>query len=126
MRSFKLVKNSLNGAAQAYRLPFATARLENYVSDLGTAVLKLARELIERLMREANLKWYLSLSLVFHKATRTDVTTDPPVFFRTEPMASTSSNSIELQLKVALRHLWQDIDTYESHGTMREAQGAGS
>ena len=117
MRSFKLVKNSLNGAAQAYRLPFATARLENYVADLGTAVLKLARELIERLTRGANLKWYLSLSLVFHKATRTDVTTDPPVYFRTEPVASTSSNSIELQLKVALRHLWQDNDTYEENGS---------
>ena len=86
IRSFKLVENSLNGAAQTYRLPFATARLENYVADLGTAVLKLARELIERLTRDANLKWYLSLTLVFHKATRTDVITDPSVYFRTEPV----------------------------------------
>ena len=98
--AFELVEDSLNGSAQTHRLRFATDRPENYVSDLGTAVLKLAHELIERLSRDANVKWYLSLSLVFHKATHPDVITDPPVYFRTEPMASTSAQPIALQLKI--------------------------
>ena len=115
--AFELVEDSLNGSAQTHRLRFATERPENYVSDLGTAVLKLAHELIERLTRDANVKWYLSLSLVFHKATHTDVITDPPVYFRTEPMASTSAQPIALQLKIALRRLWQEIDSYEENGS---------
>ena len=116
-QSFNLVENSLGGAAQTHRLSFAATRNEHYVADLTTAVLKLARELIERLTREANVKWYLSLSLVFHKATRIDVVTDPPVYFQTEPVASTSTKPIELQLKIALRRLWQNIDNYEENGS---------
>ena len=58
--AFELVEDSLNGSAQTHRLRFATERPENYVSDLGTAVLKLAHELIERLTRDANVKWFLS------------------------------------------------------------------
>ena len=41
-RSFDLIEDSLNGSAQTHRLRFATERAENYVSDLGTAILKLA------------------------------------------------------------------------------------
>ena len=55
--------------------------------------------------------------MVFHRAARPDILTEPPVYFRTEPVASTSSNPIELQLKVALRRLWQEIDTYEENGS---------
>ena len=101
--AFELVEDSLNGSAQTHRLRFATERPENYVS--------------ERLTRDTNVKWYLSLSLVFHKATHTDVITDPPVYFRTEPMASTSAQPITLQLKIALRRLWQEIDSYEENGS---------
>jgi len=116
-RSFDLIEDSLNGSAQTHRLRFATERAENYVSDLGTAILKLARELIERLTRDGNVKWYLSLSIVFHKATDTNTITDPPVHFLTEPIASTSAQPLELQLRIALRRLWQEIDTYEENGS---------
>ena len=103
--------------AQTYRLLFAIAQTENYVADLGTAVFKIACELVERLTREANVKWYLSLSLVFHKATLTDVVTDPPVYSQTKTITSTSTQPIELQLKVSLRRLWQKIDTFEENGS---------
>ena len=115
-QTFDLVEDSLNGSAQTHRLRFATERYENYVSDLGAAVLTRAHELIEQLTRDANVKWYLTLSLVFHKASQPDVVTDPPVYFRTEPVASTSANPLMLQLKIALRRLWQEIDTYEENG----------
>ena len=42
--------------------------------------------------------------------------TDPPIFFSTEPVAFTSANPLELQLLLALRQLWQDIDTFEQNG----------
>ena len=117
-RAFKQVETSLNNSARTYRLEFTKdAPGEEFVADLGSAVLVTARTLIERLTKEANIKWYASLSLVFHKATRPDVITNPPVYFRTEPVASTSSNPLELQLKVALRRLWHQIDRYEENGS---------
>ena len=116
-RTFNLVENSLNGAAQTYRLPFTSTGHGAYVNELNTAVLFDAHHQIEQLSRDQNVKWYLTLAVVFHRAVRPDILTDPPIFFRTEAVASTSSNPLDLQLKVALRRLWQEIDTYEENGS---------
>ena len=89
-RTFTLVENSLNGAARTYRLPFNATQNEEYVADLNSAVLWSAREQIQQLTREQNIKWYLTLSLVFHRAAKPDVITDPPIYFNTEPVSSSS------------------------------------
>ena len=112
------MESSVNDSARTYRLPFTEdAPGQEFVADLGNAVLVTARTLIEQLAGEASIKWYASLTLVFHKATQPNVVTEPPVYFRTEPVALTSSNPLELQLKVALRRLWHQIDRYESNGS---------
>ena len=89
-RAFYLAESSINGAAQTYRLPLASSVNEEYVTELTLAVLGSSRKQIELLSRERNVKWYLTLSLVFHRASRPDILTDPPVCFRTEPMSLTS------------------------------------
>ena len=89
-RTFDRVENSLNGAAETYRLPFNSTQNEEYIADLNSAVLWSAREQIQQLARERNIKWYLTLSLVFHRASHPDVLTDPPIYIRTEPVSSTS------------------------------------
>ena len=96
-RSFSLVENSINGSAQTYRLPFTSTVNEAYVSELTSAVLVSSREQIQQLSRERNFKWYLTLSLVFHRASRPDVLTDPPIYFRTEPMSSTSCKYLSMK-----------------------------
>ena len=95
-RAFSLVENSINGAAQTYRLPLKSTASDDYVAELSSAVLVSSREQIEQLSLERNIKWYLTLSLVFHRASRTDILTDPPVYFRTEPVSSTSCKYFEL------------------------------
>ena len=115
-REFELVNSSLDGAAETHRLRFAGEPNDvDVVAQLGNAVLVDARALLER--NEKNIKWYAGLRLVFRKAARPDVLTDPPVFFKTEPVASTSGNPLELQLKIALRRLWHQIDRYEANGS---------
>ena len=89
-RAFNLVENSINGAAQTYRLPFKSTLNEEYVAELSSAVLASAREQIQQLSSDRNIKWYLTLSLVFHRASRPDDLTDPPIYFLTEPVSSTS------------------------------------
>ena len=66
LRTFKLVENSINGAAQTYRLPFTGVEHEAYVNELNTAVLFDARHQIEQLTHDKNVKWYLKLAVVFH------------------------------------------------------------
>jgi len=117
-REFTRVETSVNNSARTYRLPFSEdAPGEDFVADLKSAVLDKSRELLERLSREANIKWYISLSLVFRKTARPDVITDPPVYFQTEPIQSTSATPLELQLQIALRRLSHKIDKYETNGS---------
>jgi len=119
-REFTQVETSVNNAARTYRLTFSKDMPgEDFVADLSSAVLVNAHERLEQLSREANIKWYTSLSLVFHKAARPDMITDPPVYFRTEPVQSTSATPLALQLKIALRRLWHKIDRYEANGSGR-------
>ena len=51
------------------------------------------------------------------KAANPNIVTEKPIFFLTEPVPSTSGDPLELQLKVALRRLWHEIDTFERNGS---------
>ena len=97
-----------------FRLSFEASK--NYVAELYQAVTTDAREQLLERSSEDNIKWYLSLSVQFRCAMNLEEVTDPPIFFSTEPVASTSANPLELQLLLALRQLWQDIDTFEQNG----------
>ena len=65
---------------------------------------------------KGNIKWYLKLGVRFHRAINVEQVTDPPIYFSTEPVTSTSANPLELQLLIALRQLWQDVDIFEQNG----------
>ena len=113
-RPFDTVRSAFDGAVQHLRL--SLERSENYVVELRQAVTTDAREQLLERSSEDNIKWYLSLSVQFRRAMNLEEVTDPPIFFSTEPVASTSANPLELQLLIALRQLWQDIDTFEQNG----------
>ena len=113
-RPFTRVRSAFNGTAQILRLPLNSS--ENYVADLHRAVITDAREQVLEQSSEGNIKWYLTLGVRFRRAIDMEQVTDPPIIFRTEPVTSTSSNPIALQLQIALRQLWQDIDTFEQNG----------
>ena len=89
---------------------------ENYVVDLHRAVTTDAREQLLERSSEGNIKWYLKLGVRFRRAIDVEQVTAPPIFFSTEPVASTSANPLELQLLIALRQLWQDVDIFEQNG----------
>ena len=113
-RPFDTVRSAFDGAVQHFRLSLEAN--ENYVAELYQAVTTDAREQLLERSSEDNFKWYLSLSVQFRRAMNLEEVTDPPIFFSTEPVASTSANPLELQLLLALRQLWQDIDTFEQNG----------
>ena len=113
-RPFETVRSAFDGAVQHFRLSLEAS--EDYVAELYQAVTTDAREQLLERSSEDNIKWYLSLSVQFRRAMNLEEVTDPPIFFSTEPVASTSANPLELQLLIALRQLWQDIDTFEQNG----------
>ena len=57
-RTFDRVENSLNGAAETYRLPFNSTQNEEYIADLNSAVLWSAREQNQQMTRERNISPY--------------------------------------------------------------------
>ena len=99
---------------QLLRLPLDTS--ENYVVDLHQAVITDAKMQLLESSSKGNIKWYLKLGVRFHRAINVEQVTDPPIYFSTEPVASTSANPLELQLLIALRQLWQDVDIFEQNG----------
>ena len=88
---------------------------EDQVAQLRSAVLSSARTLLDGI--KSNIKWQIDISVVFVKAANPNIVTEKPIFFLTEPVTSTSGDPLELQLKVALRRLWHEIDTYERNGS---------
>ena len=110
---FELLEQALDGGTLTYRLQLSEE--PDVIVGLDEAIKINTRDLLKTI--EKNIKWQLSLSLTFVKAANTEVVTDPPVVFLTEPVSSTSGDPVELQLKVALRRLWQQIDEYERNGS---------
>ena len=55
--------------------------------------------------------------MLFVKAANPAVITHPPIFFESEPFASTSGDSLSLQLEVALNQLTHQIDGFERNGS---------
>ena len=113
-RSFTTVQSAFDGAVQLLRLPLDTS--ENYVVDLHQAVTTDAKMQLLESSSKGNIKWYLKLGVRFHRAINVEQVTDPPIYFSTEPVTSTSDNPLELQLLIALRQLWQDVDIFEQNG----------
>ena len=113
-RPFIIVRSAFDGVVQLLRLPLDTS--ENYVVDLHQAVTTDAKMQLLESSSKGNIKWYLKLGVRFHRAIDVEQVTDPPIYFSTEPVASTSANPLELQLLIALRQLWQDVDIFEQNG----------
>ena len=111
---FQLVKRSRKGAKKTYRIGFPETA-DDQVSQLRSAVLSNARNLLNEI--KSNIKWQFDISVVFVKAANPNVVTEKPIFFFTEPVTSTSGDPLELQLKIALRRLWHQIDTFERNGS---------
>ena len=111
---FKLVKRSRKGAKKTYRVQFPE-NTDDQVAQLRSAVLSNARNLLSTI--ESNIKWQMDISVVFVKAANPNIVTEKPIFFLTEPVASTSGDPLDLQLKIALRSLWHQIDTFERNGS---------
>ena len=85
------------------------------LTGLNDAFMKNTRALLNSI--EKNIKWQTRLSVVFARATNPDIVTKPPIYFMTEPVTSTSNDPLELQLAVALRRIWQMVDTFERNGS---------
>ena len=117
VRDFSEIASSLKRSAVTYRLGLDDGSEQYHLANLRRAVMADALNLIRNLSREQNIKWYFSLATVFHRAINPNETTDPAMYFVTEPTTSTSSIPLERQLLVALRRLCQEVDTFESHGS---------
>ena len=113
-QEFILVKSAINKGTETYRIVLDETNMD-LVERLNHLVRENVRILITKQTR--NVKWYIALKIIFRKAAKPDVHTNPPIIFLTESVATTDGIPIDLQLNVALRRLWKQIDKFETNGS---------
>ena len=88
---------------------------KNVIDKLRHVIMNDCRGVIRN--EPQNIKFYVTGKFVFEKATRPGVVTDPPVFFKTSPIATTRSIPIEEALESTFQDMREKINTYIRNGS---------
>ena len=88
---------------------------KNILKQLHHAIINDCRGMVQR--ERANIKFYIVGSLVFEKASRSGVLTDPPIYLKTEPISTTRSKPIEEALEECYKDLLEQIDSFTKNGS---------
>ena len=67
--------------------------------------------------QRAHVKWYITVKLTFQKATRPDVFTNPPIYLRSSPFATTISTPLKESLLESIKILEEKIDNFTRNGS---------
>ena len=102
----RLLQSSLQNTASIYQKQFnrddradLLSRLKNHLEelkDIGVGKVLLEKE---------NVKWHITLTLDFHKANETSISTEPHVTFRTEVFTSLNADNIDKMFSAAFKIL---------------------
>ena len=109
------IESALHRTIVAFRqtfIPTSTNLLHRLKSSL-TKKVNAALKTLDDMSR----KYFISLKVVFFKATNPGIITDPPPVFNTEPFILLPATDLNEQLEVAYTNLMQQIDSYEKEGS---------
>ena len=109
---FELVQSAFDKTLAVYRRTLSS--LEDFNSALHTDVPNLLkREAEDRI----HFKWYTAIKVIYRKALRPDVKTDPPVCFRTSARLGLLGTDYESFAARNYQDLMEQIQTYTTHGS---------
>ena len=113
---FQLSASSFGGAVQDYKLYFARNVSTEWLVDLYKAVTRDVYKLLNDVRkREGELfKWYLTLEVTFRQMKNPNIVTDPPVYFKSQPVLfymGDTSETLQRKMKV----LVEKIENYEKN-----------
>ncbi len=107
-KTMRLVRSLVQANLHLYRRSLNAT--ENIFDRLRHIIMHDVRGVIRR--ERKNVKFYVTGEFIFQKGACPDVITDPPVYFNTDPQATTSSRSIEDKLQATYADLEKQINAF--------------
>ena len=107
------VQSSVQNNFRLYRRVLNTNR--NIFEQVRHVVMHNARGILRR--QRHNVKFYITGKFIFEKALRPGVFTDPPVYFNTSPLTTTSGRPIEEALRIMYQDLTGQINEFIRNGS---------
>ena len=104
---------------QAHRGKLCVYRKIMNISDVHSTIYKtIMNECNNIILSQHNhVKWNITVKIVFQKETRPDVFTDPPIYLKTSPIATTNTIPLKNSLLGAVNILEGSIDNFISNGS---------
>lgn len=113
-----LLQSSLQSTAPIYQRKFYREDRNNLLNRLKNRMEELKDIVVGKvLLKNQNVKWYITLTLDFHKANDPTILTKPHVTFRTEDFTPFNTDNIYAMYSVAYNTLLRKISTYQSNGS---------
>lgn len=110
--NIQLIQSTYDNAMAVYRRTVSSEE-DVFIAFQTDVPTFLQREVRERLY----FKWYTALKVVFVKAIDPDVTTDPPICFRTSPRLGLSSTDYKNHSEQDYHYLTEQIETFTKNGS---------
>ena len=112
--AFHLRNSAFNGVVQEWRYTFPKSESAEVFENLRSVLMNDARLLV---VEAAGLfKWYLGLEVVFHKSIDPAVETEPPAYFRTDPIPSYQKYDDDVW-EVVKGQLEMELENYQTNGS---------
>ena len=112
--AFDFVESALEGLMQVWRYVFSSQEQDDIYTSIDSALMKEGQDLVVE--AEGLFKWYFVLKMEFYKMTNPTIVTNPPAFFRSEPIASYRKYDKNVW-EIIKGQLLNQIENYEKNGS---------
>lgn len=112
-----LIASALNKKALTYRIKFNPESREDPMVNLENSLQRYRFVTEKELRKRSGVKYYFTLSTIFHQSKDKSIVTDVPVSFRTEVFTALNMEKFDLHLKVTMKQLQQKIDQFQRNGS---------
>ena len=114
--NLEIVESALDGKTARYSLGFNNSH-EDLLYRLQHALDSQVHDLLIKISNAESWKYYISLSLVFHKASDIGTVTDPPAVFNSEVLLLTPAENMQRQLGIVYQNILHQIDSFQERGS---------
>ena len=109
----ELVESAHKKCYKLYRKVYKVKK--NIKTILRYGIITDVRNVIEKITN--NVKFMLTISCIFQKSQYKDIFSDPPIFFKTLPIKTTSSTPLKVILEEMFLDIWNQIEEFIKNGS---------
>ena len=109
----KQTKNTHNGVCKKYNKAIYSD--EHVLEKIQYTILNQVKKIIQN-TRE-NIKFYVTLEIVFEKSNEPEIKTDPPIYLSSNPFNTTNPTGLNITMQKIYEELYASIETFEKNGS---------